>query len=52
MPAIATEIIFFLLQSLPQYVSAPTGHCQVEQNINHLSMVLSMPQWIRCFVIV
>jgi hypothetical protein len=28
---------------LPQHVSDPTGHPQVEHNINHLSMVLSMP---------
>jgi hypothetical protein len=50
MPAIATEMFFILYNLLPQHVSASTGHPQVQHNINHLSMMLSMPQQMRCFV--
>jgi hypothetical protein len=54
MPAIATEMFFIILLTffLPQHVLVRTGHPQLERNINYLSMVLSMPQRIRCFVIV
>jgi hypothetical protein len=43
---------YYITIFLSQYVSAPTGHPQVEHNIKYFSMVLSMPQRIRCFVIV
>jgi hypothetical protein len=53
MRAVATEMFLLFYYNLsPQHVSAPTGHLQVEHNINHLSMVLSIPQRILCFVIV
>jgi hypothetical protein len=51
-PAVATEMFLLLYYNLsPQHVSAYTGHLQVEHNINHLTMVLSIQQ-VHCFVIV
>jgi hypothetical protein len=45
--------MFFIYYNLsPQHASALTGHLHVEQNISHLSMVISIQQRIRCFVIV
>jgi hypothetical protein len=52
MSAIATEMILFDYNLLSQHISAPTGYPQAGHDINHLSMVLSMPQRIRCFVTV
>jgi hypothetical protein len=49
MPAIATKLLLLLYFSR---LSAPTGHLQVEININCLSKVLSIQQRIRCFCIV
>jgi hypothetical protein len=46
------NVFFIFYNLLPQHVSAPTGHPQVEHNISYLFMVLSMTQRIRCFVIV
>jgi hypothetical protein len=57
MPAIATECLFFFnilfhYKLPPQQVKVPMGHPQVEHNINHLSMLPSIAQQIRCLVIV
>jgi hypothetical protein len=50
MPEIATEM-FFIAVFYHNMFLAPTGHPQVEHSISYLFMVLSVPQWIRCFVI-